>query len=71
MCAEEAMPRQRLLAFVAFCVSTAAPGHDLPRRAVPAGMSEYIAMVQTAAPEAVSKNATIVRVNDIFDVTDT
>ena len=53
------MTRLLLLAFVALCVSTAALGHDLPRRTVPTARAEYIAMVRTAAPPAIVDAATI------------
>lgn len=48
-----------LLASVAFCVSTTALAHDLPRRAVPTAKPEYIAVVRTAAPPAIVDKATI------------
>ena len=54
------MTRLPLLALVTFCVlSKAAFSHDLPRRAIPTGKAEYIAMVATAAPPAIVEKATI------------
>lgn len=49
----------RLPALLALCIPPAASGHDVPRRAVPTGRNDYIAMVRTAAPLAVVETATI------------
>lgn len=65
------MNRLVILASVAFCASTALAVTPKATKDVPTDPAAYIAKAMTAAPEAVSKNAAIVRVNGTFDVTET
>jgi hypothetical protein len=60
-----------LLASVALLASPAFAITPKATKDVPKDKDAYIAKTLTAAPEAVSKNATIVRVNDTFDITET
>ena len=64
------MKRLYILASVAFCVSTPLAAETVSSD-IPKDKAAFIAKAVTAAPQAVGKNATIVRVNDKFEPTET
>ena len=64
------MSRLYTLASLAFCVSTALAVTPKATKDVPKDNAAYIAKTLTGAPEAIAKNATIIRVNDTFDQTE-
>lgn len=64
------MNRLYTLASIAFCVCTPVSAETVSSD-IPKDNSAFIAKAMTAAPQAVGKNATIVRVNDKFEPTDT
>jgi hypothetical protein len=62
------MNRLYTLASVAFCVATTLAAAPVTTE-VPKGDPDYIAKAMTAAPEAIAKQATFVRVDDNFEQT--
>jgi hypothetical protein len=63
------MKRLYTLASVVFCVSTPLAAETVSSE-IPQDKAAFIAKAMTAAPQAVGKNATIVRVNDSFEPTE-
>jgi hypothetical protein len=59
-----------ILASVALCVPTTLSAQTVSSE-IPKDNAAFITKAMTAAPEAVGKNATIVRVNDKFEPTET
>ena len=63
------MKRLYVLASIAFCVSTPL-AEEMVSSDIPKEKDAFIAKTVTAAPPAVGKNATIIRVNDKFEQTE-
>lgn len=65
------MKRLIIVASVVFCASAALALTPKASTDLPKDKAAYIAKTMTAAPEAVTNNSTIIRVNETFDVTET